>query len=397
MMDDERSGLPPTFVEGFHDLEAVRRMEYRRLGSTPFLVSIMSLGASALGNLYGGETNEEEAVQMVVKAVKSGINLIDVAPWYGFTKAESVLGKALQQIPREAYYLSSKVGRYRPEVLQMFDFSYERTVESVSESLARLHVDKLDIVIVHDIEFCADVNIIHNETIPALLHLRQQQKVDKIGISGYPLDRFIQFIQHYEHSSCSSQAEEAKKFQLDLVLSYCRCILSDTSLLDQLPFFKQHNIGVINASPIGMGLFTERGPPVWHPAKASLKAVAKEAVEECKKEGEEVKLPKLALYFTLSRSELTTTLVSCETVAQLQDNLDLCWFVVRENRTKKEEGREMEEEEGQVFTKKDRRVLQLLRENYFEPLGNCHWEGEELQKYRTKFEKALKEKEDKAE
>ena len=69
-----------------------------------------------------------------------GINLIDTAPFYGLTKAETVLGKALREIPREKYYLATKVGRYGYKE-QDFDFSAARVTASIDESLARLHVD----------------------------------------------------------------------------------------------------------------------------------------------------------------------------------------------------------------------------------------------------------------
>ena len=111
--------LPETYTVGFHTLQAVRRMKYRTLGKTGMNVSVLSLGTSALGKI---ETNQLEANETVEYAVKNGINYIDVAPWYGHGKAEHLLGKALQKIPRSAYYISTKCGRYGPKPLEMFDF-----------------------------------------------------------------------------------------------------------------------------------------------------------------------------------------------------------------------------------------------------------------------------------
>jgi aryl-alcohol dehydrogenase-like predicted oxidoreductase len=70
----------------------------------------------------------------------------DTAPWYGHGVSETVLGKALVGVPRRAYYLHTKVGRYQPSPAGMFDFSRERTIASVHESLARLGVEYLDTV-----------------------------------------------------------------------------------------------------------------------------------------------------------------------------------------------------------------------------------------------------------
>ena len=92
--------LPSTFVEGFHDAEVVKKMVYRPLGGeTGLTVSALSLGASSLGSAFR-ETDEGESIAVVHEALKSGINLIDTAPWYGHGKSETVLGKALKGIPR---------------------------------------------------------------------------------------------------------------------------------------------------------------------------------------------------------------------------------------------------------------------------------------------------------
>jgi L-galactose dehydrogenase len=97
-----------TFVRGFHDPDAVARMPYRVFGSSGRVVSAFSYGASALGGVFSA-VSDEEGVQVVHEALRSGVNLIDVAPWYGFGKAEEVLGQALRTVPRSAYYLHTKV------------------------------------------------------------------------------------------------------------------------------------------------------------------------------------------------------------------------------------------------------------------------------------------------
>src|SRR5690625_7501108 len=80
-------------------------MKYRKLGHTGLDVSILSYGASSLGSVFR-EINEEEGIKTVHEAIDQGINLIDVSPYYGITKAETVLGKALTEIPRNKYLLS---------------------------------------------------------------------------------------------------------------------------------------------------------------------------------------------------------------------------------------------------------------------------------------------------
>src|SRR3954454_8049087 len=106
-------------------------MLYRPLGRTGLEVSILSYGASPLGSVFR-PVDEAEGIRTVHTAIDLGINFIDVSPYYGLTRAEEVLGRALAGIPRERYYLATKVGRYGADE---FDFSAERVTASVHESL----------------------------------------------------------------------------------------------------------------------------------------------------------------------------------------------------------------------------------------------------------------------
>ncbi len=86
-------------------------MQYNLLGKTGLKVSRLSFGGSSLGSVFR-PVDESEAVKAVHAALDFGINYIDVAPAYGGTLSETVLGKALRGIPRSRYYLSTKVGKY---------------------------------------------------------------------------------------------------------------------------------------------------------------------------------------------------------------------------------------------------------------------------------------------
>eukprot|EP00041_Stephanoeca_diplocostata_P015474 m.295682 g.295682 ORF g.295682 m.295682 type:complete len:265 (+) comp20045_c0_seq1:133-927(+) len=210
--------LPATYVEGFHDRKAVEDMVYRPLGGeTNLEVSVLSFGASSLGSVFH-ETNLEESIQVVQHAIKSGINWVDTAPWYGHGKSEEVLGKGLKGIPRKAYYISTKVGRYLPDTLEMFDFSAERVTRSVDESLERLGLEYIDVIQIHDPEFAPNIDIIINETLPALIKVKASGKVKMIGMTGYPM---------------AFQREIIEKFpgKIDTVLSYCHYSMNDYSLI----------------------------------------------------------------------------------------------------------------------------------------------------------------------
>lgn len=127
-------------------------MQYRELGNTGLKISNLGFGASSLGSVFH-ETKENDSIMAVEAAIEGGINFIDVSPYYGSYKAEMVLGKALKGIPRDKYYLSTKVGRYCKEGINSWDYSARRATESVYESMERLNVEYLDIINVHDIEF----------------------------------------------------------------------------------------------------------------------------------------------------------------------------------------------------------------------------------------------------
>jgi len=224
-----------------------------------------------------GDVQPEAAYQAVMRAFELGINYFDTSPFYGMTKAETVLGNALERamalgVKREHFVVSSKVGRYDQSV---FDFRASTVLKSVESSLQRLHLDYLDLVICHDIEF-TDLNIVVNEAIPALTSLVSAGKVRHIGISGYPLEVL---------DRCLCLANRNTDYgPIEVVLSYCHLNLFDQSLSGYLPAWKSR-VGVISASPLGMGLLSDSDPPQWHPAAPELKQKCREVAQSCKERG----------------------------------------------------------------------------------------------------------------
>ena len=274
-------------------------MKTRTLGRTGLEVSVLSYGASPLGGVFGA-IDESAGIECVHTALDLGINLIDVSPYYGLTKAETVLGRALQTIDRDRYFLATKVGRYGENT---FDFSAARVTKSVDESLARLGVDYVDIIQCHDIEFGGLQQIVH-ETLPALREVVQQGKARFVGITGLPLKIFSQVLAETE---------------VDTILSYCRYSLNDQSLSELFPLLETGNIGVINASPLSMGLLTQRGAPDWHPAPREIQDACRRAAALCQEKG--ASLEKLALQFAVSNPHLATTLVGTSKAENIRQNI----------------------------------------------------------------------------
>ncbi len=286
-------------------------MIYNELGKTGLRLSNLSFGASSLGGVFHS-VREEEAIRAVHTAIEGGINFIDVSPYYGHYKAETVLGKALREIPRDKYYLSTKVGRYGKDGVNTWDYSAKRATESVFESMKRLNVDYIDLINVHDIEFQAAMDgglqKVVDETLPALVRLREKGVVGHVGITDLQPENLKWVVEHSEPGMVES------------ILNFCHYSLNDTLLTDYLDFFEEHGVGVINASPLSMGLLSGRGAPDWHPAPASLKEACARAAAYCSEQGYPIE--KLAVQFSTSLNpRIATTLFSSANPANVQRNI----------------------------------------------------------------------------
>lgn len=275
-------------------------MVYNEIGKTGMRVSNLGFGASSLGGVFHS-IKEDEGIQAVFTAVENGINFIDVSPYYGHLKAETVLGKALKDIPRDKYYLSTKVGRYGKDGKNFWDYSAKRATESVYESMERLNIDYIDLINVHDVEFQGDMEgglqKIVDETLPALVELRDKGIVKHVGITDLQPENLRWIVEHVQEGTVES------------ILNFCHYSLNDTLLADYLGFFEQHGVGVINASPFSMGLLSQRGAPDWHPASKKLKETCAKASAYCDEQG--YPIDKLAIQFSTSLNpRIATTLFS---------------------------------------------------------------------------------------
>ncbi|HXW92623.1 MAG TPA: aldo/keto reductase [Terriglobales bacterium] len=274
-------------------------MQYRTLGKTALSVSVLSFGASSLGGVFK-PVEESVAIRTVHTALDLGINFIDVSPFYGYSRAEEVLGKALRGIPRERYYLATKVGRYGDAE---FDFSAERSAQSLDQSLRRLGVDYVDLIQSHDNEY-GDLHQVIEETLPALRGLQEQGKARFVGVTGYPLKIFRTLLSRTE---------------ADTILSYNHYSLNDTTLVSLLPCLKQKQVGIINASPVSQGLLTNHALPAWHPAPEDVRKACAAAAAYCRAQGADI--AKLAIQFSLSNPDIHTTLVGTANPAHLEKNV----------------------------------------------------------------------------
>ena len=291
-------------------------MQYNTLGKTGLRVSQLAFGGSSLGGVFR-KIDEKEAIRTVYTALDHGINLIDTAPAYGDLKAETVLGKALKQIPRDRYFLSTKTGKYSTKD---FDYSYQRIIEEVENSMKRLHVDYIDILHLHDFEFREGIHREQalSEGYRALVDLREAGKIGHMGIGIYPVDWILDIIKSHE---------------LQAFICHNHHTLSDNRLLELLPEVEAQNLGLINAAPMGMGLLTSRGPASWHPVKEEDMHVFEDAVAFCRRQG--IPIEKLALQYSIHHELIPTTLVSTADPKEILQNItwaseELDWDLVDE-------------------------------------------------------------------
>lgn len=294
-------------------------MKYYEIGKTGMKVSALSFGASSLGGVFH-EINENRALDAVYTAVDNGMNFIDVSPYYGHYKAETVLGKALPNIDRGKYYLSTKVGRYGKDGVNTWDYSARRAKESVYESLERLHIDYIDLINVHDVEF-SDLNQVINETLPALCELREEGVVKHVGITDLQPEN-LQFI-----------IDRVPQGTVESVLCFCHYCLNDDMLVDYFDYFESKGIGIINASPFAMGLLSKRGVPDWHPAPKALVEACQKATEHCEAKGYPIE--KLAIQYAISNPRIATTLFSSANPDNVKKNIQyveepIDWQLVKE-------------------------------------------------------------------
>ena len=262
-------------------------MKFRPLGRTGLQLSWLTFGASSLGQEFR-PVDLNEALRSVHVALDLGMNIIDTSPYYGRGMSECLLGVALRGVPRDRYYLGSKLGRYAP---QHFDFSAKRVVESIDVSLMRMGVEYLDVILCHDIEF-VDMAQIVNETLPALRKIREQGKVRFIGVSGYPMSMFRYVLDRTD---------------LDVILSYNHYTLQNTMLADLVPYLKTKGVGIMNAAPFSARLLTNQPLPPWHKATPEVRAICKKAADHCTTRG--VDIAQLAVQYSIANEEMTTCIV----------------------------------------------------------------------------------------
>jgi L-galactose dehydrogenase len=281
-------------------------MKKRVLGNTGLEVSVLGFGGAPLGDVYGG-ISEADGARALHCALDAGVNFVDVAPYYGLTLAEERLGRALIG-RRDQVVLASKCCRYDQKG---FDFSAQRVHEDINNSLSRLKTDHLDLFQLHDIEFGTKKQLLE-ETLPAMVEVKKSGKARFLGITGLPVHLL---------------KEVALSFPVDTVLSYCHYNLMVDDLVEELvPLVKTQGLGLINASPLHMGILSANGPQPWHPASREVKKVGKKIADLCLERG--VSVVEVALGFVFKHPDIATTLCGMKSPEEVLENIRITEQVV---------------------------------------------------------------------
>jgi D-threo-aldose 1-dehydrogenase len=286
-------------------------------------LSELSLGCAQLGNLYR-EVSDRDARATVDAAWRLGVRYFDTAPHYGLGLSERRLGAALASFPRDACLISSKVGRLLEPVevvdgldddgyvvpathRRVWDFSRDGIRRSLTESLDRLGLDRVDIVYLHDPD--EHWSEVVETGYPALAELRAEGIVTAIGAGM---------------NQSAMLADLVRQTDVDVVMLAGRYTLLDQrSLDDLLPACEERGVAVVAAGVFNSGILARSEPPEqakydYVDAPAELLERARAIARVCERHG--TTLPAAAIAFPLAHPAVVSVCVGARSPEQIELN-----------------------------------------------------------------------------
>jgi D-threo-aldose 1-dehydrogenase len=311
-------------------------MERRRLGRTSLQVSVLGFGGNALGNLYA-VVDEAGARDTVVAAHQTGVTYFDTAPMYGHGLSERRMGDALRALPRNEVVLSTKVGRLlvpygrvpppRPSVaegglftgelpfLPTFDFSYDATMRSFEDSLQRLGMNRVDVLLIHDCDAWSQGDrypqALREVERGALRALERLKAAGAIGAFGAGVN----------------QAEACERL-MELGAFDCFMLAGRYTLLEQgaldtfLPRCTREGVSVIVAAPYNSGILVTGAVPGarYNYVPAPPDVLARVAKIEAVARAHQVPLAAAALQFVLGHPAVASVIPGGRSRAEAEQN-----------------------------------------------------------------------------
>jgi aryl-alcohol dehydrogenase-like predicted oxidoreductase len=217
-------------------------IEHRKLGSTGVSVSPLCLGAMMFG--AWGNTDHEDSIRIIHRALDAGINFIDTADVYSRGESEEIVGKALRGGRRDSVVLATKVHGTMGEDPNQYGNSRRWIVRELENSLRRLGTDWIDLYQIHRPELDTDID----ETLGALSDLVRAGKVRYIGSSTFPAHQIVE-------AQWVAQRRGRERFVCEQP-PYSMLIRRVEA--DVLPVCEKYAIGVIPWSPLAGGWLSGR-------------------------------------------------------------------------------------------------------------------------------------------
>jgi aryl-alcohol dehydrogenase-like predicted oxidoreductase len=212
-------------------------MERVILGESGLSVSPISFGTWQLSPRFWGEQSKEEAMAAMKLAFEKGINFFDTAEAYGDGYAETVLGEAIHQLPRDEVVVATKVfNHFKSDGSRYPDLSPEHIAERCELSLKRLGVETIDLYFLH----LFDPLTPFADIAGVLEKLKEQGKIRSFGLSNHSVEQ------------CRAQ----RKFGPYSVVQPSYSLINPAGETDLLPYCQSENIGVMIYSPMHKGLLT---------------------------------------------------------------------------------------------------------------------------------------------
>jgi aryl-alcohol dehydrogenase-like predicted oxidoreductase len=206
-------------------------------GATGLQVSPVCFGTWQLSPRFWGPQPEEELITAMQTAFDHGINFFDTAEAYGDGLAETVLGKFVQQVPRDQVVITTKVfNHFNPDASRYPDLSRAYVMERCEMSLKRLQVDTIDVYLLHFFDHLTPLGEI-TETLDMLQH---QGKIRHYGVSNFTTEQF----------------RAARSFGAYDVMQPPYSLIDFGIENDLLPYCQAENVGVMIYSPMHKGLLT---------------------------------------------------------------------------------------------------------------------------------------------
>jgi D-threo-aldose 1-dehydrogenase len=306
----------------------------RQIGRTGAKVTTLGLGTAPLGDLFD-IVEEDEASALLRRAWDGGVRYFDTSPWYGKGQAEHRVGRAFYRKPRDQYVISSKIGRtlrrpFKPgpfergewrgglEFDAVFDYSYDGVMRSFEDSLQRLGINRIDLLLIHDLDTWhhkteakvgAYVNQLFTSGWRALEELRDQGLIKGIGAGFNTMGTIPRYLD---------------LFDIDFFLIAMRYTLLEQDVLDsEFPRCAERNVGIIIGGTYNSGILATGAVPNamhnYEPAKSDILAKVAKMEAVCKRHN--VPLAAAALQFPLGHPIVASVIPGAISTKQVEQNM----------------------------------------------------------------------------